>query len=111
MVYAVQAYVAFRNAARRDNAINWCQTRISTENLWGPVITQAVDTTEMGSQYGMSLLVRFTTAAARDTFWNDMISQFGTGTNGPVAGSRASYHDCPHDQASPAPCTETVVSW
>ena len=111
MVYAIQAYVAFRSAARRDNAINWCQTRIPTENLWGPAVAQATDTTEMGSSYGMSLLLRFTTAAARDTFWNDMIATFGGGANGPVTGSRASYHDCPHDEASPGPCVETERVW
>ena len=52
----------------------------------------------------MAVEVRFTTAAARDSFWNDVVAFMGTGLNGPVAGSYIQRHDCGHDGAAPEPC-------
>jgi hypothetical protein len=108
-VYAVQGTVGFRNAARRDSVMQTVQNRLSQEVTWGETTTQAV-VVEAGGRNagrpdpGMIVEVRFTTATARDAFWDDVVAYMGGGINGPVTGSFIQKHDCPHDGPSPTPC-------
>jgi hypothetical protein len=103
MVYAVQGWWGFQNEARRDGVMQNVQTRLSTEVTWGTTVTEPRDPTTKFPYPAMLVEVRFATAAARDSFWTDVIAFMGTGTNGPVVGSYIQRHDCPHDQA-PADC-------
>lgn len=102
MVYAVQGHFGFRNTARRDAVMNNVQTRLASEVKWGVTTTQAITT--MAGDPGMVVEVRFTTDAARDSFWNDVIAFMSTGINGPTTGSYIQQHDCPHDGVNPEPC-------
>ena len=108
MVYAVQGQFGFRNTARRDAVMNNVQTRLSAEVTWGITTTQAINPSGTGpgtvTDPSMRVEVRFTTDAARDSFWNDVIAFMGGGVNGPVTGSFIQQHDCPHDGVNPAPC-------
>jgi hypothetical protein len=108
VVYAVQGQFAFRNAARRDAVMQNVQTRLAAEAKWGETTTQAVNPSGQGGAVEITdptliVEVRFTTDAARDSFWNDVIAFMGGGVNGPVAGSSIWQHDCPHDGAG-GPC-------
>ena len=106
MVYAVQGIFFFRNAARRDAVMQNVQTRLSTEITWGDTITMALPlgTPPRTTDPGMSVDVRFTTDAARDSFWTDVIAFLGTGINGPTVSSYIQQHDCRHDEANPPEC-------
>ena len=100
MVYAVQGFFGFRNTARRDAVMGNVQTRLAQEVTWGEVSTQAIDA-EPGMRItnpSMMVEVRFSTDAARDSFWNDVVAFMGTGINGPVVGSYIQQHDCSHDE-------------
>jgi hypothetical protein len=102
MVYCVQGELAFRNAARRDTISQNIQTRLAQNVPWGEVVRQ--DYVTDAGEPGVMLEVRFQTKAEQDAFWADAQAAVGTGINGPVAGSRIYRHDCPHDEANPAPC-------
>jgi hypothetical protein len=109
VVYCVQAALAFQNASRRNQISSNIQTRLAQTTPWG-VVTRQDYTADNGSP-AVLLEVRFTTRAEQESFWNDAIAAVGSGVNGPVTGSRIWRHDCPHDEAQPAPCTvveETV---
>lgn len=97
MVYAVQATLGFRNAARRDAVMQNVQTRLASEITWGVTTTRPIDVWPGHPDPSLIVEVRFTTGAARDSFWADVIAFMGTGLNGPVVGSWISQHDCPHD--------------
>jgi hypothetical protein len=102
VVFAVQAFLAFRNASRRDTISQNIQTRVAQAETWGPV--DRVDSTTFAGDPAVTLTVRFTTKAEADLFWTDVQAAAGTGVNGPVAGSRLWRHDCPHDQADATAC-------
>lgn len=108
MVYAVQGQFGFQNAARRDGVMSNVQTRISQEVTWGTTTTRKIEPGGEGplavTDPTMLVEVRFTTLAARESFWNDVIAYMGGGVNGPVTGSFIQKHDCPHDGANPGPC-------
>jgi hypothetical protein len=104
MVYAVQGWFGFQNAARRDAVMQNVQTRLSTEVTWGETVTQALAPTPRQPDPSMLVEVRFATDAARDAFWTDVIAFMGTGVNGPVTGSYIQQHDCPHDEPDAPPC-------
>jgi hypothetical protein len=105
MVYAVQGWFGFRNEARRDAVMQNVQTRLSTEITWGETITVAVEPMPpKAPDPSMAVEVRFTTDAARDAFWTDVIAFMGTGINGPVVGSYIQQHDCQHDESEPPEC-------
>jgi hypothetical protein len=108
VVYAVQGRFGFNNAARRDGVMSNVQTRLAQEVKWGVTTTQKVEPGGAGpgavTSPTMIVEVRFTTVAARESFWNDVIAFMGTGVNGPVVGSFIQKHDCPHDGANPGPC-------
>lgn len=106
MVYAVQGFFGFRNTARRDAVMQNVQTRLTTEITWGEVITTPIEA-DPGMRItnpSMFVEVRFTTDAARDSFWTDVIAFLGTGVNGPVTGSYIQQHDCPHDEGQISDC-------
>ncbi len=92
----MQAAVGFRNAARRDTVMGNVQTRLAQNVPWGETTLRAY-TTQAGDP-AFVCTVRFFTKAEQDSFWTDIQAAFGTGLNGPVAGSRIWRHDCPHDQ-------------
>jgi hypothetical protein len=100
MVYAVQGVFGFRNTARRDAVMQNVQNRLSAEITWGEVITTPFDSGAKITDPSMYVEVRFSTDAARDAFWTDVIAFLGTGVNGPVVGSFIEQHDCPHDENS-----------
>jgi hypothetical protein len=105
MVYAVQGWFGFQNEARRDAVMQNVQTRLEQEITWGETVTRAIPPMPPRSpDPAMAVEVRFTTDAARDAFWTDVIAFMGTGVNGPVTGSYIQQHDCPHDEGNPAPC-------
>jgi hypothetical protein len=110
VVYCVQAELAFQNASRRNQVSSNIQTRLAQTTPWGAVTRQ--DYTNESGAPAVVLEVRFNTRAEQESFWNDAIAAAGTGVNGPVTGSRIYRHDCPHDQAQPAPCVVgETVSW
>jgi hypothetical protein len=78
------------------------QTRLTAEVKWGETTTQPLTT--LAGDPAMVVEVRFTTEAARDSFWTDVVAFMGTGVNGPVTGSFIQRHQCPHDQTPPVPC-------
>lgn len=85
--------------------MNNVQTRLASEAQWGQSAVVAIEPGAPGiTDPSMSVEVRFTTDAARDSFWNDVIAFMGTGVNGPVTGSYIQQHDCPHDDVNPLPC-------
>jgi hypothetical protein len=94
VVYCVQADLAFRNAARRDQISSNIQTRIAQTTTYGPVYR-----TDYQGENGpaVSLLVRLTTRAEQEAFWADALAFVGTGINGPVTGSQMHRHDCPSE--------------
>jgi hypothetical protein len=102
VVYCIQAQLAFRNASRRDQISGNIQTYIASKTTWGEV-GRSDFTTEAGDP-AVNLEVRFTTQAEQDAAWVDIQGFVGTGINGPVTGSTIYRHDCPHDEAQPAPC-------
>lgn len=102
MVYAIQAQLGFRNAARRDAVSQNIQTYIASKTTWGPVGRQ--DYTTMAGDPAVSLEVRFTTQAEQQQAWTDIQAQVGTGINGPVSGSSIYRHDCTHDEVRPTLC-------
>jgi hypothetical protein len=102
VVYCVQAFLAFRNASRRDQVSDNIQTRLAQTTPWGEV-TQQNETSDAGDP-AVLLTVRFSAQADQESFWTDAIAAVGTGINGPVSGSAIWRHDCPHDQAQPTPC-------
>ncbi len=102
MVYAIQAQLAFRNAARRNTVSGNIQTYIASKTTWGPVAR--VDGTTLAGDPSVSLEVRFTTQAEQTAAWTDIQGFVGTGINGPVTGSFITRHDCPHDEARPTLC-------
>jgi hypothetical protein len=100
MVYAIFADLIFPTAARRDNVLGLIEAQIAGRNRWGVTELRAAD--ERGSSNRLSLEARFISAADADATWADL-----TGLGGqrvPEPGSRATRHDCPHDQASTEPC-------
>lgn len=105
MVFAVQAFLAFRNTARRDTISNTIQTRIAGVGTFGEL--ERSDATSAAGDPAVALAIRFLTRAEADQFWTDVQAFVGTGVNGPVTGSYLSRHDCPHDQATRAPCAES----
>jgi hypothetical protein len=103
MVYAIQAYVFFRNTARRDNAVEQLDTRYQTDPQFGSPITELA--TSRDGDPGFYTEARFTNQADRDLLWSQLDAAFGTGVNGPVTGvSVATGHTCPHDEPSLFPC-------
>ena len=103
MVFAVQAFLAFRNAARRDTVSSNIQTRIGQAGTWGPVDRR--DITTLAGDPAVVLTVRFNTRAEQESFMADLDAAVGTGVNGPVTGvSFRTWHDCPHDQPNVSPC-------
>lgn len=103
MVFAVQAVMAFRNAARRNAVSSNIQTRLAQDVPFGQVVR--TDFTNEAGDASVVLEVRFSTRAEQESFWADLQAAVGTGVNGPVVGfGFRQIHDCPHDQPSPAPC-------
>jgi hypothetical protein len=102
VVFCIQAQLAFRNTARRDQISGNIQTYIASKTTWGEV-GRTDFTTEAGDP-AVSLEVRFTTQAEQDAAWADIQAQVGTGINGPVTGSFIQRHDCPHDEERPTLC-------
>ena len=103
MVYAVQATVGFRNTARRNAVMNNVQTRLQQNVPFGTVVL--FPRTRLGTgDPGFELTVRFQTKAEQQAFWSVLQAAFGQGVNGPVTGSSAWTHDCPHDQPNPPAC-------
>jgi hypothetical protein len=102
VVFCIQAQLAFRNAARRDQISGNIQTYIASKTTWGEV-GRADFTTEAGDP-AVTLEVRFTTQAEQDAAWADIQGFVGTGINGPVTGSFIQRHDCPHDEERPTLC-------
>lgn len=84
------------------------QTRLSAEVTWGVTTTRKIEPGAPGpgavTDPSMAVEVRFTTDAARDSFWDDVIAFMGGGVNGPTTGSFIQQHDCPHDGDSGQPC-------
>lgn len=110
MVFAVQAFLAFRNTARRDLISSNIQTRLAQNVPWGT--TERTDSVSAAGDPAVTLTVRFQTQAEADSFWADVQAAVGTGLNGPVAGSSIWRHDCPHDQQQPGPCVVSDrVDW
>ena len=109
MVYAIQGDVFFRNAARRTNALNQLNTRFSASAQYGNPVAEPV--TNRAGELGVHFIARFATKADRDTLWAQLDAAFGTGTNGPVVGSRAWIHDCPHDEDVGACTVGTERAW
>jgi hypothetical protein len=102
MVYCVQAQLAFRSAARRDQISQNIQTRLAQTTPWGEVIR--TDYVNENGDPAVALEVRFNTRVEQEAFWNDALAAVGTGINGPVTGSELTRHDCPHDESQPAGC-------
>lgn len=97
MVFAVEAALAFKNASRRDNAINFITTKLASKNLWD--VAEVVPTTGLDladTSPGVRVQIRFVDEAARDQFYDDLSAQLA-GANGPVVGSWIEKHDCNHD--------------
>jgi hypothetical protein len=110
VVYAVQAFLAFRNASRRDQISNNIATRLAQTTPWGEVVRQ--DAVSDAGDPAVLLTVRFSTQAEQQSFWGDAIAAVGTGINGPVTGSAIWRHDCSHDETRPGPCTVAeTVGW
>lgn len=103
MVFAVQAFLAFRNASRRDTISSTIQTRLAQAGVHD---VSRVDGTSMAGDPEVCLTVRFNTLPEADSFWADVQAAVGTGVNGPVTGSFVSRHNCPHD-TSTTPCLES----
>lgn len=103
MSFAVQAAVAFQNAARRDGVLGNLNTRLAPQIAAGTA-TVTADTFQNG-QPGLYAEVRFATAAERDQFWTDLVATLGSGPQGPSSG-RWWKHDCGHDTGGP--CTNVV---
>lgn len=95
MAYAIQGEVFFRNASRRNNALNQINTRFASSEQWGN--PEAVAITNRAGEPGVHFVARFVNKADRDAMFSQLDQAFGTGTNGPVAGSKVWIHDCPHD--------------
>jgi hypothetical protein len=104
MVYAVNGFFGFRNAARRDGVMQNVQTRLTQEITWGETITQAIDPSPRLPDPSMSIEVRFPTEYERNTFWDDVVAFMGTGANGPVVGSYIAKHNCRHDESYSPGC-------
>jgi len=103
MVYAAQLYVGFRNTARRDGVLGNLTTKFASVATWGETVIEPVVFRATGDP-GLMVSVRCTSKADRDQFIAEADSLLGTGTNGPVAGSRLVWHDCDHDIPNPLPC-------
>lgn len=103
MVFAVQAFLAFRNTARRNAVSSNIQTRLAQNVPFGQV--ERIDTVSTTGDPAVSLTVRFQTQAERDAFLTDVEAFVGTGVNGPATGlSFYVPHDCPHDEPHPSQC-------
>jgi hypothetical protein len=107
MVYAIVADLIFPTAARRDNVLGFIEAQVAGRNPWGVTDLKGAD--ERDGANRLRLEARFATRADADATWTDL-----TGLGGqrvPEPGSRATRHDCPHDQASTEPCQilETFV--
>lgn len=103
MVFAVQAVLAFRNAARRNTVSSNIQTRLAQNVPWGEV--ERVDGVNATGDPCVSFTVRFQTKAEQDAFIADLEAFVGTGINGPITGvSWYVPHDCPHDESNHGPC-------
>ena len=109
MVYAVQAYLGFRNAARRDGVLGNINTKFSTTAQYGNPVAEPI-TTRAGDP-GVIVECRFVNQADQQQFWAEADAAFGTGVNGPVTGSRMWMHDCPHDQGQGACVIGTERNW
>jgi len=109
MVYAAQAFLIFRNTARRDGVQGNIQTKFSQSAMYGT--PEAIAITTRAGEPALSVTSRFINQADRDQFWADLDTFLGTGVNGPIAGSRAWTHDCPHDEAVGACVLSTERTW
>lgn len=109
MTYAIQMLVGFRNTARRDAVAANIAAKL-TAPQWGQPFTE---NTAMRGTGDPALLVeaRFTNRADRDALWADLDAALGQGVNGPVTGSRAWQHDCPHDEGTGACVTSLERLW
>ena len=94
MVYAIQGDVFFRNASRRNNALNQINTRFSASAQYGNPVARPI--TNRAGQLGVYFIARFLSKADRDAMFAQLDAAFGTGTNGPVTGSKVEWHDCTH---------------
>ena len=104
MVYAVQGFFGFRNAARRDGVMQNVRDTTYNGSHLGDTITTPINPSTRVVDPSMYVEVRFSTDAARDSFWADVIAFMGTGVNGPVVGSYIQQHDCSHDEGQVADC-------
>lgn len=103
MVYAIQAEVYFRNTARRDAALANINAKFSSSEMWGNPRAVAITHRDTADP-GIRIVGRFANQADQAAAWADLDAAFGTGVNGPVSGSRAWIHDCPHDEPEHGPC-------
>lgn len=92
MVYALQLNLQFRNTTRRDAAAALIDARIGEFPRWS-----VTSVTSVGS-VGLQVEARFVSSSDCDTVWAELDARLGTGTNGPIVGSRAWRHDCRHDE-------------
>lgn len=89
--------LGFRNTARRNGVAANIQTKFSTSPQFGQPEVSNITMRQTGDP-GLSVVARFSVKADRDAMWADLDAQLGSGVNGPVSGSRAWIHDCPHDE-------------
>src|SRR3954469_4713539 len=108
MVYAIQLAVGFRNAARRDAVAGSIAAKL-TAPQYGQPTTQNM--TLRTGEPGLYVESRFVNQADRDALWTDLDTVLGTGLNGPVAGSRAWRHECPHDEGAGACAVAAERLW
>lgn len=105
MVYAIQMRLGFRNVARRDAVASNIAVKFTAPQYGQPII-EPITIRETGDP-GLLIESRFINQADRDALWTDLDNTFGTGVNGPVVGSRAWQHECPHDEGAGV-CTVSV---
>jgi hypothetical protein len=108
MVYAIQMNVGFRNTARRDATATSIAAKLTAPQYGQPI---SRNTTLRTGEPGLYVESRFINQADRDDLWVNLDAAVGTGVNGPVTGSRAWIHDCPHDEDVGACATSLDRLW
>jgi hypothetical protein len=104
MVYAIQLYLGFRSTARRDTTAGNIATKFGASALYEQPQVDSVDHLWHATDPALIVTARFLTAADRDDMWTQIDTYLGTGTNGPVTGSRGWIHDCTADELGGGSC-------
>jgi hypothetical protein len=97
MVYAIQLYLGFRNAARRNATASNITAKFATSTLYGEPQVDSIPHLWHATDPALAVTARFVSAPERDAVWTQLDTLLGTGINGPVTGSRGWIHDCPAD--------------